>query len=130
MLHDKKQCYMTRRQMVGRMSTIRVNYGQSVHGEEEIEAVVKVLRTSTQMGAHVRQFEAQVAALFDKKFGVMVNSGSSALELAIKAFGLEPGLEVITPPLTFATTVAPLIRAGLIPAFVDVEEGTYNIDVA
>jgi CDP-6-deoxy-D-xylo-4-hexulose-3-dehydrase len=112
------------------MSTDWVRYGQSVYGEEEIAAVVKVLRTSTQMGPHVREFEERVAALFHKRFGLMVNSGSSALYLAVEVLGLKPGSEVITPALTFATTVAPLVRSGLVPAFVDVEEGTYNIDVS
>ena len=112
------------------MNAVRVTYGQSVHGEEEIDAVVRVLRTSTQMGPHVRQFEERVAALFYKRFGLMVNSGSSALYLAVEVLGLKPGSEVITPALTFATTVAPLVRANLFPAFVDVEEGTYNIDVS
>ena len=109
---------------------MRVTSGQSVHGAEEIEAVVEVLRTSTQMGRCVREFEDKLAALFDKRFAVMVNSGSSALYLAIEVMGLAPNSEVITPALTFATTVAPLVRAGLVPSFVDVEEGTYNIDVA
>lgn len=109
---------------------IRVPYGRTVHGEEEIAAVTHVLRTSTQMGDHVRRFEAGVAALFAKKHGVMVNSGSSANYLAIELLGLPPGSEVITPALTFATTVAPIVKAGLIPAFVDVEPDTFNIDVA
>lgn len=108
---------------------MRVNYGQTVHGEEEIAAVVEVLRNSTQMGRNVRAMEAGVAALFDKPHGVMVNSGSSANYLAIELLGLPPGSEVITPALTFATTVAPIVRNGLVPAFVDAAEGTYNIDV-
>ena len=107
---------------------IHVPYGKTVHGEEEIEAVVKVLRTSTQMGKHVREFEEKVAALFDKQYGIMVNSGSSANYLAVELMGLHEGAEVITPALTFSTTVAPLVKFGLIPAFVDVEPGTYNID--
>lgn len=107
---------------------MRVNYGQTVHGEAEIEAVVEVLRTSTQMGVRVRRMQEQVAALFDKRHGIMVNSGSSANYLAIELLGLPRGSEVITPALTFATTVAPIIRHGLIPAFVDVCPGTYNID--
>lgn len=109
---------------------MRVPYGQSVYGEEEIAAVERVLRTTTQMGAHVRPFEARVAALFNKQHGVMVNSGSSALQLAVELLALPEGSEVITPALTFATTVAPLVRAGLVPAFVDVEPDTFNIDVA
>ena len=108
---------------------MRVNYGQTVHGEEEIEAVVKVLRTSTQMGPNVREMQEKVAALFDKPHGIMVNSGSSANYLAIEVLKLPEGAEVITPALTFATTVAPLVRNRLMPSFVDVEPGTYNIDV-
>lgn len=107
---------------------IRVPYGMTVHGEDEIAAVVNVLRTSTQMGKHVREMESRVAQLFDKPHGLMVNSGSSANYLAVELMNLPEGSEVITPALTFSTTVAPLVRNKLIPAFVDVEEGTYNID--
>ncbi|WP_419813908.1 aminotransferase class I/II-fold pyridoxal phosphate-dependent enzyme [Glacieibacterium sp.] len=108
---------------------MRVNYGQTVHGEPEIDAVVDVLRTSTQLGPNVKEMERRVARLFDKRFGIMVNSGSSANFLAIKLLDLPHGSEVITPALTFATTVAPIVQNGLIPAFVDVTPGTYNIDV-
>jgi CDP-6-deoxy-D-xylo-4-hexulose-3-dehydrase len=81
------------------------------------------------MGLHVRQFEERVARLFAKRHGIMVNSGSSANFLAVELLGLPAGAEVITPTLTFATTVAPLVHAGLVPSFVDVEEDTFNIDV-
>jgi len=107
---------------------IRVPYGMTVHGDEEIAAVDHVLRTSTQMGIHVREFEEKVASLFEKKHGIMVNSGSSALFLAAEILSLPPGSEVITPALTFATTVSCLVKNGLVPAFVDVKEGTYCID--
>lgn len=107
---------------------MRVNYGQTVHGEAEIAAVVDVLRGSTQMGARVRRMQERVAALFEKRHGVMVNSGSSANYLAVELLGLPEGAEVITPALTFATTVAPIVRNRLTPAFVDVAPGTYNID--
>lgn len=109
-------------------SYLHVPYGKSVHGEEEIAAVVEVLRASTQMGKHVREMESRVAALYAKRHGIMVNSGSSALLLATEVLGLPAGSEVITPALTFATTVACLVKNGLVPAFVDVEEGTYNVD--
>src|SRR6185369_6686007 len=107
---------------------MRVNYGQTVHGQEETDAVVELLRTSTQMGAKVRAMEARVSALFDMPHGIMVNSGSSANYLAVELLDLPPGSEVITPALTFMTTVAPIVRTRLVPAFVDVREGTYNID--
>lgn len=108
---------------------MRVNYGQTVHGQEEIDAVVEVLKTSTQMGPKVREMQEKVAALFSKAHGIMVNSGSSANYLAVEILELPKGSEVITPALTFATTVAPLVRQGLVPAFVDAAPGTYNIDV-
>ena len=108
---------------------MRVNYGQTVHGEEEIAAVVEVLRTSTQMGPKVREMQQRVSTLFAKDHGIMVNSGSSANYLAMELLDLPEGSEVITPALTFATTVAPIVRGRLVPAFVDAEEGTYNIDV-
>lgn len=108
---------------------IHVPYGKTVHGEEEIEAVVNVLRTSTQMGKHVREMEARIAELYQKKYGIMVNSGSSALYLAAELLDYEEGAEIITPALTFSTTVAPQVKKGWVPAFVDVEPGTYNIDV-
>jgi CDP-6-deoxy-D-xylo-4-hexulose-3-dehydrase len=125
---------MTTAKAMSRDSTgagaVRVPYGQTVHGEEEIAAVVEVLRSSTQMGPRVRGMEQRVAELFAKRHGVMVNSGSSALYLATEVMALNKGDEVVTPALTFATTVAPLVRSGLVPSFVDVELDTFNIDVA
>ena len=109
---------------------IHVPYGKSVHGEEEVEAVVKVLRSSTQMGKNVREMESRVADLYAKKYGIGVNSGSSALYLAADLLNYEAGAEIITPVLTFSTTVAPLVKKGWIPAFIDVEEGTYNLDAS
>jgi CDP-6-deoxy-D-xylo-4-hexulose-3-dehydrase len=109
-------------------SSLRVPYGMSVHGEEEIHAVINVLKNSTQMGKHVNEMEKQVAHLFHKKFGIMLNSGSSANELAIEILQLKPDSEIITPILTFSTTIAPLVRNHLTPVFADVNEGTYTID--
>jgi CDP-6-deoxy-D-xylo-4-hexulose-3-dehydrase len=106
-----------------------VPYGTTVHGQEEIDAVVHVLRTTTQMSTHVRELESKVAALYDKKYGIGVNSGSSALYLAADLLNFEPGTEILTPALTFSTTVAPVIKKSWVPAFLDVEEGTYNVDV-
>jgi CDP-6-deoxy-D-xylo-4-hexulose-3-dehydrase len=106
-----------------------VPYGRTVHGQEEIDAVVEVLKTSTQMGKNVRALEETIAGLYAKKYGIGVNSGSSALYLAADLLDYEPGTEIITPALTFSTTVAPQVKRNWVPAFVDVGEGTYNIDV-
>jgi CDP-6-deoxy-D-xylo-4-hexulose-3-dehydrase len=113
-------------------STRRIDYAGSVHDEREIEAVVAVLRggpTALRIGKHVRAMEERVAALFAKRRGVMCNSGSSAIYLAVEVLGLEPGDEIITSAVTFSTDVAPMLRAGLVPAFVDVTPDTFQIDV-
>src|SRR3990167_8015231 len=109
--------------------SIRVPYGLSVHGQAEIGAVVSVLKGNTALGARTIAFEKKIAQRFGKRFGVMVNSGSSANLLALELLQLPPGSEVITPLLTFATTVAPIIQKGLVPVFVDVEPGTYLADL-
>ena len=108
---------------------IRVPYGSTVHGDEEIAAVVNVLNTTTQMSKNVLSFEEKIAESFNKKNGVMVNSGSSALYVLIEALNLPKGSEVITPALTFATTVGCLVKNDLIPHFIDVGVDTYCIDV-
>jgi CDP-4-dehydro-6-deoxyglucose reductase, E1 len=108
---------------------IRVPYGSTVHGDDEISAVVEVLNTTTQMSKNVLEFEDKIARSFDKKKAVMVNSGSSALYVLIESLALPKGSEVITPALTFATTVGCLVKNDLIPHFVDVGLDTYCIDV-
>jgi CDP-6-deoxy-D-xylo-4-hexulose-3-dehydrase len=113
-------------------ATRSVDYAGSVHDEREIDAVVEVLRGGPQalrIGRNVRAFERAIADLFGKQRGIMCNSGSSALYLAIELLRLLPGDEVITPALTFSTDIAPLVRAGIVPVFVDVEADTYNVDV-
>jgi CDP-4-dehydro-6-deoxyglucose reductase, E1 len=110
----------------------RIEYAGSVHDEAEVEACLEVLRggaTALRIGKNVLAFEQGVAALFDKRRGVMCNSGSSALYLAVELLGLPRGAEIVTSPLTFSTDVAPIVRAGLVPVFVDVEPDTYQIDV-
>ena len=107
---------------------LRVPYGLSVHGKEEIKAVNKVLKSSTQMGKNVSTFEKKISKLFQKKYGLMVNSGSSALLLAMETLDFPEGSEIITPALTFSTTVGYIVRNKWIPVFVDVEEGTYCIN--
>lgn len=112
-------------------SVMRVFYALAVYGKEEIAAVNEVLATPLRIGQgeRVKKFERAIAKLFGKPYGIMVNSGSSANLLAVEALNLPPGSEVITPVLTFSTTLAPLLQKGLKPVFVDVVPGTYVIDV-
>ena len=106
----------------------QISYAKTVYGQEEIDAVVKCLSESTQMGNYSRKFEKRIAELFSKKHCLYVNSGSSALYIGVESFNFAKGSEVITPALTFSTSIGCLIKNDLIPVFVDVEELTYNID--
>jgi CDP-6-deoxy-D-xylo-4-hexulose-3-dehydrase len=110
----------------------RIEYAGSVHDDEEIDAVLAVLRggpTALRIGRNVKTMERLVAEAFGKQRGIMVNSGSSALYLAVELLDLAPGDEIITAAVTFSTDVAPMVRAGLVPVFVDVTPDTYQIDV-
>jgi CDP-6-deoxy-D-xylo-4-hexulose-3-dehydrase len=112
--------------------TRRIDYAGSVHDEREIGAVVEVLEGGPQalrIGKRVRAFEEGIAECFGKRRGIMCNSGSSALYLAVELLNLEPGDEIVTSAVTFSTDIAPIVRAGLVPVFVDVEPDTYNVDV-
>tara|TARA_B100001996_G_scaffold382687_1_gene375256 strand:- start:145 stop:1338 length:1194 start_codon:yes stop_codon:yes gene_type:complete len=106
-----------------------ISYAKTVYGQEEIDAVIKCLNESTQMGNYARKFESKIAKLFDKKECLYVNSGSSALLIGIEAYNFPKEGEVITTALTFGTTVGCLIKNNLVPVFVDVEPLTYCIDI-
>lgn len=110
---------------------MRIFYAEANFGEEEIEAAINVLRNnrlSLMAGNNCAALENEVARLFGKTYGLMTNSGSSANLLAIKSLNLPEGTKVLTPALTFSTTVAPLVQSGLIPVFVDVDPKTLQID--
>ena len=108
----------------------RVPYGLAVHDSEEEEAVLEVIKNhKTIMGDNVKLFEKKVCNLFGKELGVMVNSGSSANLLAMELLDCPKNSEVITPILTFATTLSPILKKELTPVFVDVEPETYIVNI-
>ncbi len=100
---------------------------KEAYGDAEIQAVVDCLNDGWLAGFGPRtvQFEKEVSELFSKKYGLFVNSGSSAILLGINALNLQPGDEVITAACTFSTTLAPILQCGLKPVFCDVQLGTY-----
>ena len=102
-------------------------YKFEAYGQEEIDAVVESLKSGWLggQGPKSKEFEEKIAKRFGKKYGVFVNSGSSACLLAIAALDLPKGTKIITPSCTFATTVAPIIQLGYVPVFVDVDLTTY-----
>ncbi len=92
-------------------------------------AVARVLDTSQFiLGPEVAAFEQEFAAYCQAAHGIGVNSGTSALHLALLAAGIGPGDEVITVPYTFFATVAAIGYAGATPVFVDIDPRTFNID--
>tara|TARA_R110000851_G_scaffold35699_2_gene93746 strand:+ start:13016 stop:14176 length:1161 start_codon:yes stop_codon:yes gene_type:complete len=97
------------------------------YGDAEIKAVEESLRDGwlAGFGPRTTKFEQKIAKEFGKKYGVFVNSGSSACLLALASLDLEKGSEVITPALTFSTTLAPIIQLGYVPKFIDSELTTY-----
>ncbi len=105
----------------------KIFYSKASYGKNEINAVLKVLNNPLSLmdGRNVKNFEKKVAKLFGKKYGLMVNSGSSANLLALQCLDLKKQSEIITPLLTFSTTVAPIYQLGLVPSFIDVELNKY-----
>jgi len=108
----------------------KIPYGLNVYDQQEISAVLKTLKKSTQMGKSVDSFEQKISKLFSKKFGLMVNSGSSALTLALKVMDFKKDSEVITPCLNFGTAVSSIMLSNLKPIFVDCEIETLQINIS
>jgi len=109
----------------------KVYYAKTSYDSKEINAVIKVLREqklNLMNSKNVKKFESKIARLFDKKYGLMVNSCSSANLLALSALNLPKGSEIITPCLTFSTTISPIIQLGLIPSLVDINLDTLLIN--
>jgi dTDP-4-amino-4,6-dideoxygalactose transaminase len=97
--------------------------------EEVEEAVARVLADAAYvLGSEVERFESEFAEYCGVAHGVAVNSGTSALHLALLAAGVSPGDEVITVPFTFIATAATIRYAGATPVFVDIDPVSYTLD--
>jgi dTDP-4-amino-4,6-dideoxygalactose transaminase len=100
-------------------------------GAEVNEAVLRVLASGTYiLGPEVEAFEKEFAAAHDAKFAVAVNSGTSAIHLALLAGGVQPNDEVITVSMTFIATTSAIRYAGATPVFVDVDAVTATMNVS
>lgn len=106
-----------------------------VHDERDEQALSDVLksgawtRTKSQGDdSWVWRFEDAFAAFQDARYGVAVATGSTGIELALKAVGVEPGDEVIMPAATWITVATAVVAVGAAPVFVDIDPATYNID--
>ena len=101
-------------------------------GEEEVQAVVKVLRSgmlTSGLGAGpmVTEFEKNFAKFAGVKHAVAVNTGTAALHSAVVASGIKQGDEVILPSFTFVATAEAVVLAGAKPVFADIDAETYNL---
>ncbi|MFH1085297.1 MAG: DegT/DnrJ/EryC1/StrS family aminotransferase [Chloroflexota bacterium] len=98
----------------------------------ELDAAVARIfeNTSFILGREVEQFEAAMAAYCGVRYAVGVSSGTAALDLALAAYGIGPGDEVITTPMTFVATAAAIAHVGATPTFADVDPDTANLDPA
>lgn len=113
-----------------------LNYSGSIYDHDEINAIIDSLLDGwLGIGEKSNKFQKEFAIYNDLKYCLVTNSGSSSSLLAITALCsketknyCKPGDEIITPASTFPTTLNPIIQNNLIPVFVDVELGTYNID--
>ena len=113
------------------MSGLRIPFFRPSITEEDVAAVAECLRSGwLTSGPNVAAFERELAAYLGVPFVNAVNSCTAAMHLALVAWRLRPGDEVITTPYTFSSTVAVILHAGATPVLADVREGDANIDPA
>lgn len=107
----------------------RVLYGGVAFGKEERKAIDAILdKNWWGLSEQGKSFENELAQVQGVKRAILANSGSSALDLGIRALKLPKGSEVIVPACTFPTPIASLIHYGLKPVVVDIEIGNYFLD--
>lgn len=106
-----------------------IPYGRQTVDEDDIQAVIEVLRSDyLTTGPKIAEFEKLVADYVGVKYAVAVSNGTAALHAACYAAGIGAGDEVITTPLTFAASANCILYCGGTPVFADVDARTYNID--
>lgn len=108
-----------------------IPYGRQTIDEEDIQAVVDVLKSDyLTTGPKVAEFEQKVCEYTHTKYAVAISNGTAALHAACYAAGIGPGDEVITTPITFAASANCVLYCGGKPVFADIDPRTYNIDPA
>jgi perosamine synthetase len=95
----------------------------------EIELVTQVLQSDVlAMGSMTERFEAAIAGLAERAYGVACSSGTAGLHMAVRALGIQPGDEVITTPFSFVASTNCLLYEGVKPVFVDIEDDSLGLD--
>ena len=125
------------------MSNLAINGGSAIRsekfpvwpvwGDEEIENLTRVIKSGKWGRLHgtvTSEFEKKYAEFQQAKHCICINSGTTALKIALLAADVDPGTEVIVPAYTFIATASAVVEMGGIPVFVDIDPNTYNIDPA
>jgi len=108
---------------------MKINIAQPQIGKEEIKATTEVLKSGMlAQGPKVKEFEESFAKFIDVKYAVATSSGTTALEVALRAHGIGEGDEVITIPFTFIASANSILYTGARPVFVDIDEKSFNIN--
>jgi UDP-4-amino-4,6-dideoxy-N-acetyl-beta-L-altrosamine transaminase len=108
-----------------------IPYGKQTIDEEDVRAVIEVLKSDyLTTGPKVAEFEAALSRYVGSSYSVAVNSGTSALDIAVSALELPKGSEIITSPFTFAASSNCILYNGCNPVFADIDKKTFNIDPA
>jgi len=109
------------------LMTLRIPLAKPEITDADREAVMAVLRTANlSFGPKLEEFERAICDYTGSKHAVAVNSGTSALHLAVRGLGLKAGDEVILPSFTFSAVLNVILQEGLVPKFVDIDPATYN----
>ena len=108
---------------------MKINIASPQIGKEEIKAVTDVMKSGMlAQGPRVAEFEEKFAKFIGTKYAVATSSGTTALEVALRAHGIKEGDEVITTPFTFIASANSILYTGARPVFVDIDPETFNID--
>ncbi|MDW7733448.1 MAG: UDP-4-amino-4,6-dideoxy-N-acetyl-beta-L-altrosamine transaminase [Methanolobus sp.] len=106
-----------------------IPYGTQWIDDDDINEVIKVLKSDwITTGPKIKEFEDALCAYLECSYCVAVNSGTSALDIAVQSLNLPEGSEVITTPFTFVATSNAILYNGLKPVFADICSDTFNID--
>jgi perosamine synthetase len=109
--------------------TEKISVASPTIGDEEVERVEEVIRSGMYVsGQNVEQFEDEFSEFVGAEDMAALNSGTAAIQLALDAYGIGPGDEVIVPALTFFSTATAALHQNAIPRFADIDEETYTID--
>lgn len=114
---------------VERMSQKFIPYSRQYIDEDDIQAVIDVLKTDyLTTGPKIKEFEEKLAEYVGAKYAVAISNGTAALHASCFAAGIKEGDEVITSPITFAASANAVLYCGGTPVFADIDPKTYNID--